>query len=176
MYSSGEDIRLANLFGAFALHVADRVAASTAEAVGRGAHAPAALTALSRERGRSIQYLRRVIGLSHPATVRLVDRLSDDGLVQRQPGPDGRTVSPTLTRRGRVAAAASARSREQTLLRLLAPLSEADREHLTRVLELLLATEVRDTEHGDHLCRLCDLDACNRAVVCPVDRATEKTT
>ena len=85
-----EQLRLANRLAALALHVSDRVAAATAAEAGRGAMAPAALVALSRGRRRPIEYLRRVLGLSHPATVRVVE-LSEDGLVAghlaRMPAP-----------------------------------------------------------------------------------------
>lgn len=165
--------RTANLLGALALRLADEMATATDRAAGRGAAAPAALTALTRERTRlraTIQYLREVLGLSHPATVRVVDRLSDDGLVERRPGPDGRTVAPVLTAAGAKAAQRVARARADVLAARLDVLTAEEGAQLTGLLDKLLAAEPHDVPDGQHLCRLCDLDACYRGGDCPVDR------
>ena len=50
--------------------------------------------------GGSIDMLRRTVDLSHSATVRLVDRLSDAGYVVRRGAEDGRVSSVHLTARG----------------------------------------------------------------------------
>jgi MarR family transcriptional repressor of emrRAB len=164
-----EQLRLANRLGALALHVSDRVAAAAAAGAGRGAMAPAALVALSRERRRPIEYLRRVLGLSHPATVRVVDRLSEDGLVRRAPGPDARTVSPELTSDGDDAARRVERARSEVLLEVLAGLDENDQAALARIVDSLLIRAAADDTAAFHLCRLCDLPLCERRAPCPVD-------
>ena len=46
---------------------------------------PAALCVIGHEPGLSIDFLARVLGMSHPGTVRLVDRLETDGLIKRRP-------------------------------------------------------------------------------------------
>src|SRR3954470_18962104 len=98
--------RTANLLAAAAVRIADLIHVETSVRAGRGAQAPAALVTLLRPLERPIEELRHVLALSHSATVRLVDRLVEDGLVERAPGRDGRTVAPRLTGSGRVAALA----------------------------------------------------------------------
>jgi DNA-binding MarR family transcriptional regulator len=168
-YSEPEPGRLANRLGALALHLTDLMTDATRQAAGRGATAPAALTALSRHRRRPIEYLRRVLGLSHPATVRVVDRLSEDGLVRREPGPDGRTVAPTLTPAGEQAAERVATARLAVLADVLAALDPAERQQLERLVDKLVAAAAPDDDAGVHLCRLCDLPVCERDGACPVD-------
>jgi MarR family transcriptional repressor of emrRAB len=154
---------------ALALHISDRVATAAAAEAGRGAMAPAALVALSRGRRGPIEYLRRVLGLSHPATVRVVDRLSDDGLVRRAPGPDARTVSPQLTPVGEDAARRVQRARSDVLLEVLAGLDRDDQAALARILDRLLMRAAADDIAASHLCRLCDLLLCEQRAPCPVD-------
>src|SRR5689334_14121957 len=127
--------RTANLLAAASVRVADLVHASTAFVTGRGAQAPAALVLLDRPEERTIEDLRQALSLSHSATVRLVDRLVQDGLVERGPGRDGRTVTPRLTGSGRRTAAAVRRARARAVERLLASLEPAERDQLAHLLE-----------------------------------------
>jgi DNA-binding MarR family transcriptional regulator len=164
-----QQLRLANRLGALALHVSDRMAAATAAEAGRGATAPAALIALSRARRHPIEYLRHVLGLSHSATVRVIDRLSDDGLVRRGPGPDARTVSPQLTASGDEAAHRVERARADVLLGILTGLDNDDQAALARILDRLLAQAAVNDDDATHLCRLCDVPLCQQRDACPVD-------
>ena len=82
-----------NLLGAMALAVSDRMAEALADRSGRSESAAATLSALDQLLGEpSIDQLSRVLGLSQSGTVRLVDRLEQDGLVRRGSGEDGRTT------------------------------------------------------------------------------------
>ena len=102
----GDAAALINRVGALLLVAHDSMAEAAGRAMGRGAQAPAALVAL-REflEDATIQQLSDVIGLTHSATVRLVDRLVADGYVLRQGGGrDGRTVAIRLTKAGTAAA------------------------------------------------------------------------
>jgi DNA-binding MarR family transcriptional regulator len=164
--------RMTNLFGAAALRAVDLMAAATAEAAGRGAQAPAALAAIDREPGGTVERLRHHVGLSQPATVRLVDRLEADGLVARTPGRDGRSIGLELTPRGREAVAAVRAAREAALEELLAGLDARERATLGRLLERLLERADFPGHEDSHVCRLCDVGECRRrAGGCPVDRA-----
>src|ERR1700761_702871 len=70
-----------------------------------GPSAPAALVALHEFLdGGTVTQLSSVLGLTHSGTVRLVDRLAAEGLVERAGAPDGRTVAVVLTIAGRVTA------------------------------------------------------------------------
>lgn len=166
--------RLANLVGAWALAVADRLEAATAAAAGRGGRAPAALVALHEfAGGGTIDDLSRVLGLTHSAAVRLVDALVDDGhVVRRYRTGDRRSVALALTPSGRAAARRIIQARAQAVDATLDGLSDAQRRSMTKLVERLtgdvaaLRLEARRqgaTPSGGWLCRLCDFDACGRA-------------
>src|SRR5260370_34003231 len=85
--------RTANLLGAIALGLADDILETAERHVAHGGCTPAALCVIVHELGLSIDFLARVLGMSHPGTVRLIDRLEGDVLIQRKPNKDGRTVA-----------------------------------------------------------------------------------
>jgi DNA-binding MarR family transcriptional regulator len=163
--------RITNLLGAAALRTTDLIGAATADAAGRGAQAPAALAAIEREPGGTLERLRHHVGLSQPATVRLVDRLTADGLVERHPGRDARSIGLALTPAGRRAVAAVRAARETALQELLAPLERDERAALGALLERVLERADYAPHEDEHTCRLCDVGTCRAAPGgCPVDR------
>ena|SRR5215218_4643803 len=172
---AGEEARQANLLGALSLAVAERLEAATQKAAGQGGSSPAALAALSQFLdGSSIDTLRRPLGLTHSATVRLTDRLAEAGLVRREPGPDARSVSIRLTPAGRRAATRVLAEREAALRALLEPLDEGDRAALGSVSEKLLFGLTADRSAARHICRMCDGYACGHEQGrCPVTRAAD---
>ena len=99
------DPRLVNLVGAWTLGMADAIKDATEAAAGMTGAAPAALVAL-REflGGRTTEDLAQAVGITHSGAVRLINRLVEAGLVERRPGPDGRSGSIVLTARGRALA------------------------------------------------------------------------
>ncbi len=159
--------REANLLGALSLAVAGRFDTSSEAA---------ALVALRVYLGgRPIEALRRVLDLSHPATVRLVDRLSARGLLRRAPGPDRRTVALVLTEAGAARADALLERREQALGTVLGALDADEQAALTPLLERLLAGLVADRADARRLCRLCDATACGHEDgCCPVTNAARQ--
>jgi MarR family transcriptional regulator, negative regulator of the multidrug operon emrRAB len=174
--ASGTEIaREANILGALALAAAERIDAATRQAAAHGGSAPAALVALSSFLdGASIDTLRKPLGLSHSAAVRLVDRLAGDGLVSREPGEDARSVAVFLTAAGKRAADQARRGRMRALSDVLAPLSASEREQLTKMLERLLAGLTGGRSDAAHICRLCDSEACgHHHGRCPVTRAAD---
>jgi DNA-binding MarR family transcriptional regulator len=175
-HTQGADTeRGANLLGTLSLAVADRVADATAAAAGQGGSAPAALSALHEYLGgEPIDSLSRALGVTHSAAVRLVDRLADTGLVERRPGPDGRSVAVVPTDAGRDAARRVTEARAAALEEVLAVLSEAERRQLARLHEKLLAGVTPSRAAARHLCRLCDPVACgHHEGRCPVTRAAD---
>ena len=180
--SAAADARLANLVGALALALSDRMRDVTEVATGHHATAPAALVALHEflDRG-TMDQLRRVVGLTPSGAVRLVDRLVDAGLVDRRGGSDGRSVALVLTPKGTAAAQRVLAARASALDGLLGELSDGERAALTDLSEKLLASittqrlaarDVGETPAGGWLCRLCDFDACGRPDgVCPTANA-----
>ena len=156
----------ANAFGALGLEVARRVHEAGDAAVPHGASVPAALAALyGLTGGESIDALRRVVGLTHSGTVRLVDRLAAAGLAERRVGADGRAVALRLTPEGRRAARRVLARREAAIEAMLAPLGPADRATLARLNERLLGELASGRQERRRVCRLCDVEACGPA--CP---------
>ncbi len=165
--------RVENLLAACSLAVAERVIGATEDAASLGAGGPAAIVALHTFLGgATIDTLARVISLSHPGAVRLVDRLEDVGMVARRTsGTDARAVSLTLTRRGRVTAQRILAARREAMTEVLSTLPQARREDLAEVLEHLLTGLTSDHPTGQRICRLCDVDACGHPDRCPVTLA-----
>lgn len=171
----------ANVLGALSLVVADRMSTAVESIAALGPSAPAALTALHELLdGATVTQLSHVLGLTHSGTVRLVDRLAADGLVERAGAPDGRAVSVLLTRTGRRTATRVLQAREASLAGALSALSPAEVRSLAALLDTMVATvtlarvEERsartDARPAPWLCRLCDVAACGRSEGnCPVD-------
>jgi DNA-binding MarR family transcriptional regulator len=161
--------RAANLLGAHALVVADRMR----EAAGMELSSAAVLTALETfAGGASIDALRRVLGLSHSGGVRIVKRLEAEGLVAREPDPaDRRAVRLHLTGDGRREARRLLAARQAALTPLLAGLGERESAALERLLERLLARATGSGEDANRICRLCDPGICGHPDRCPVTQA-----
>lgn len=173
----------ANVLGALSLVVADRMNTAVEAIAALGPSAPAALAAMHEFLdGGSVTQLSSVLGLTHSGTVRLVDRLAAEGLVERAGAEDGRAVSVVLTERGQRMAAQVLQTREQSLASALAGLSPDEVDHLAAALDTMLTTvtlaraEERAARTIDRprpwLCRLCDFAACGRSEGnCPVNNA-----
>ena len=181
--TDSSDPALCNVIATLALTLNDRISEATERAAGRGGQAPAALVALHEFLGEgTIEQLRQALGLSHSATVRLVDRLAADGHILRHEGPgDGRTVALALTPAGRAAARRILAARRTAIKESLAVLDEGECRNLQASVGKLLAaiTESRLAEraagrppHTGWMCRLCDFQACGRpAGNCPTANA-----
>lgn len=163
------DERTANLLGAFSLLVAGDIRAATGDAVGSGGASASALVLVASMGNPSIDQLARSLGLSHSGTVRLVDRLQAEGLLERQPGLDARSVALRLTRTGRRAVERIRAARQQVLAARLGVLDEADRARLAELLEKLLVGAVEAGATEWHVCQLCDVASCSEPY-CPVER------
>jgi DNA-binding MarR family transcriptional regulator len=158
----------ANVLGALALVLADRLEEAARRA--GGASAAAALVSLYGTRaGARIDALARVAGLSHSGAVRLVDRLVADGLVERRRGADQRSAALHLTPAGRRAARRVLAERAAVMHSVLALLTGDQQAVLTGIAHQALAQLGVEPEAEGRLCRLCDLEACGRSRGrCPV--------
>ena len=165
--------RLAQLLGVLSLAATDRFRSAVEASLGRaGAHA-GALVHLGAYPGESIQGLAGVLGVSHPAAVKIADRLAADGLLERRPGPDRRTVALHLSAKGRRAAARVLSRRAGELTDVLSGLAPAEREALEPLLEKLVAGLARDRPAAVAVCRLCDRAVCcGGARGCPMQHIT----
>jgi MarR family transcriptional repressor of emrRAB len=147
--------------------MADALAADTV----RGLAAAAALHRVGRRPGEKVDFLARSLGRAHSTTVRLVDRLEAQGLVERRPGSDGRSLALHLTAAGSRAVDAATAARAAVLDDVLAPLTPTERAHLERLLGKVLQGLPVSRDDKRRICRLCDVDACRRPS-CPVADAT----
>ena len=161
--------RTANLLGALALALTDAMTAGVQKLAPEPGAAAAAIVLLRHDPGMPIERLRRALGLSHPGTVRLVDRLEQAGALERRESPhDGRAVALHLTPEGEQIVPALLATRRQALGDALAILTQDERATLGDLLEKTLRGLVRDVDHAYAVCRLCDDASCEP---CPVEAA-----
>lgn len=167
--------REANLLGAVSLAVSDRVRGAVERGAAQGGSAPAALVSLAGYLdGSPIDAVRGPLGLTHSATVRLVDRLVAAGLARRREGPDRRSVAVELTPAGHKAAAEAARARAEALEEALSGLDTGERAELARLHGKVLGTLTDGRATAGRICRLCDSDACGHwEGRCPVTQAAD---
>jgi DNA-binding MarR family transcriptional regulator len=146
--------RLENLMGVHALALVDRMVA------GQAPTERAALVTLLAHPGSGVGWLADVLGMTDSGGTRLVERLVADGLVARRPGTDARSRVLELTSQGRRRAREVLAAREHELARALAPLTEAERRTLERLLAKVVSGLTDDPSTALHVCRMCDREAC----------------
>lgn len=156
---------LANRLAALATAIDDAVHADTDDL---SASAVAALQAIRQEGPLAIQQVAKTIGLTHSATVRLIDRLEKDWLVRRL-SRKGREVKVEATARGKRRATQFQERRLSVVDGLLATLDDAERTALGPILDRLLEASVLDADGAERTCRSCERDGCRKAG-CPVAR------
>jgi MarR family transcriptional repressor of emrRAB len=157
--------RTANLLGVVGLAVATRIETAARDILSHSGETPAAVVVIGYGLGPSNDGLRHILGLSHPGTVRLVDRLVADGLVERRQASDRRAVALYLTSRGDAVRARLMKGRLAAIRPLLELLTSDDQDTLGTLLhKLLVAMNPSDMERCN-LCRLCDNSVCTD---CPI--------
>ncbi len=167
-----ESRRTGNLLGAAALAISGAV--ETSFATQRSEAANAALTIMLQWPPRSIGHLARVLQRSHSATVRLIEELEAQQLVEKNAGADRRAVIARLTPAGRREARRLLAARSGLLDDMVDRLDAGERRELTRLLEKVLPMLTPDRDACDHICRLCELSACPQDR-CPVEQAVPRT-
>jgi len=160
--------RLINLFGALALGVSDCIRAVAAEAMPAGGETAAALVVIGHDAALSIDQLSRVLRMSHPGAVRLVDRLVGLGLVERRPSDsDRRIMHLVLTEAGVAQREKLLALRHDVLLTLLDKVSARDRGALERAADAILASLPQNALSALTICRFCNEQCCPD---CPMDQ------
>ena len=157
--------RTANLLGVVGLAVADRIGKTARDVLNHAGETPGALVVIGYGFGPSNDALRRVLGLSHPGSVRLVDRLVADGLVERRAGHDKRAIALCLTERGTAVRESLLVGRLAAIRPLLQPLTETEQGLLGDLLHKLLSSMETTDQQRCTLCRLCDDRVCTD---CPI--------
>ncbi len=167
--------RRSNLLGAFVLAGNDALREACESALDFGGETAAALVILGYEPGLAslglsrILGLSQVIGLSHAGTVRLVDKLVTQGLVQRERDcDDQRAVCLTLTPAGLAARSEILQARRQVCDALLSSLSETEQQTLEGLLDKMISSWTTKIDPSVRICRLCDTEGCDN---CPVERS-----
>lgn len=157
-------LRTANLLGALAGAVNDRLDAQLRSHPNQNSSAAAALNLIALYEGCSNAMLSAGLKLSHPATVRLVDKLEAAGLVESRTGAaDRRAVALFLTPGGQVRTREVLQQRCVALEAVIDLLTPDQRRQLDGIAETLLAALTTTPLEGGHICRLCD------EVICPQD-------
>lgn len=110
-----------------------------------------------------IRAIADVVGLTHSAAVRLVDRLEKDLLVRRKRRVS-REVLVEVTARGRSKARALADSRLACASNFISGLVEEDVELLSKVLSRIALRQKAVQPDGYRYCRGCDRTVCD----CPI--------
>lgn len=163
----------ANLLGVVALSVADRIEEAAKTTLNHAGETPAAIVVIGYGLGPSNDQLRRILGLSHPGSVRLVDRLVADGLVERREGRDKRAVALYLTRRGNGLRERLLKGRLAAIRPFLTPLTEQEQAVFTALLKKMLSGLGTTDLQRCTLCRLCDDRVCTD---CPIPADFRKQT
>lgn len=154
------ELRDLNVIGAFALALADDFKASMEDLADGNESTCAALVVIGQESGLSVDRLSRILGLSQPGTVRLVDRLAAARLVERKAGADRRSVALRLTDAGRRQVRALLVGRQHALAEALRGLDAWERSTLAAIADKVLRALDHSEVACDRRCRLCDDASC----------------
>ena len=161
------EVQNRNVFGAFALMISDDITQASSARAPQAGPTASALALLTHMPGLSIRMLSAGVGLSHAGTVRLVDRLATDGLIERRDhSSDGRTRSLYLTEAGKTVSDDVLNSRDQVIAEGLAALTHEEMKILGQLSARVLRARLESLEHSYRICRLCCHEGCTD---CPID-------
>lgn len=165
-------LRTANLLAAFAGEVTERVDAELKTHPNQTDSSLAALNVIGFWDGITNAELAKALKLSHTATVRLVDKLESQGLVEAREGKDRRATYLHLTAAGKKSATPSLVARCAAVEPYLGALTAAEEAQLAGLLEKLIRPLATDDFAVSHFCRLCSFTACP-GEQCPMHSASE---
>ncbi|MFG2599236.1 MarR family winged helix-turn-helix transcriptional regulator [Streptomyces sp. NPDC048462] len=158
--------RLANVVGATALGLVDRIWQAIAEESVPNGESAAALSVIDHAAGLSIDQLRHVLALSHPATGRLVARLVTEGLVTHaQAACDRRVAVLHLTPEGKRSLSGFRQRRAEVVAQVLGAVATEDLPALQRAMDAMAGALPHNAPSALRVCRLCDQDRC---IECPM--------
>lgn len=134
--------------------------------------AAAVLSTLYFQPGLTTTELSKVVAVSQPTTVRLLDGLQRRGLVERG-AQAGRFTPLSLTDAGRIEVARLQHERISAIGSLLTILEPDDTRRFELMLDRILAGATTSRACARTTCRLCEHDLCGPGI-CPIgNRATE---
>lgn len=156
-----------NVFGAFVLMISDDIVRASSSRAPEAGPAASALALLAHKPGLSIRMLAIGVGLSHAGTVRLVDRLASEELIERRAhSTDGRTRSLYLTPAGKVSSGEILAARDRVIAEGLSVLDPTELKILSDIAERVLRSRLENLDQSYRVCRLCCYEGCTN---CPVD-------
>jgi MarR family transcriptional regulator, negative regulator of the multidrug operon emrRAB len=156
-----------NLLGALVTAVNDRMQWQAEKAINMGGQVPAALVTIGHNYGESVEFLSGVLQMSHSGCVRLVDKLDEQGLIERRPGKDKRSLSLYLTPKGRELKREVLGARREALNAVFQALDNQQQCNLVDLLEVMLKAMTHCKSDADITCRLCEEQVCAQ-MHCPV--------
>jgi MarR family transcriptional repressor of emrRAB len=160
--------RAAQLLGALAVAVSDRLVASLSESARLSPAAVAALLWIHRAPGVRSRELRKALGIGSAAVAQLVSRLERLGLILRTRDPlDGRAERLRVSELGARSADQALRAKAHRLGSLVASLPEVLRPRLIRIAELLLPALSDTPRDLFRTCRFCDWNLCRMDATAP---------
>lgn len=162
-----ERLRTANLLGALSLAITDRLLAELRDHSRQNDTSASALNVIGYAEGCTNGQLGAALQLSHSATVRLLDKLSEAGFVEVRPGLDKRAVAIFLTDAGRDRTRNVVQARNHALAALVDLLKPEQLAQLDGIAETLLEQITKAPVDALYICRLCDERACPQDR-CPV--------
>jgi len=166
--NSGGAAHAANILGALALLIQDRVQARWQEELDLSPMAAAALSQIEQEPGCTIDQVASRIGLSHSATVRVIDKLAERDLVTKDRArQDARAQSLKLTKAGKRMAQQLHNARNQVTDGLLSLIKPEQVAALHNAVGAILHEAITTRQEGDVTCRVCDESRC-RPEICPI--------
>ena len=166
--SDGEAQHTANILGALSLLIQDRVERAWQSTLDMSPMAAAALVQIDNESGSSIELIARHIGLTHSATVRVIDKLVARGLVEKDRAhQDARAQSLTLSTAGKRVVQQLHAARNRVTDQLLSGLNAAQRTGLDEAVSAILYRCVEPGREADVTCRVCDDRRCTPDI-CPI--------
>lgn len=159
--------RTANLVGALALSIVDRMQRAVFDGAALHGETVAALIAIGHSPGMTIGQLGTVLARSHPGTVRIVDRLAAARLVERRTSSsDRRSVTLFLTPEGLTDRTAVLARRQSALREIVQLVESDDLLALEQVSETILRALPDDAASALAICRYCDERRCRQ---CPME-------
>ena len=154
------ELRDLNVIGAFALALADDFKSAMQDLADGNESACSGLIVIGQESGLSVDRLSKILRLSQPGTVRLVDRLAEAKLVERKTGSDRRSVALRLTDAGKRQVKSLLVGRQHALSEALRGLDNWERSTLSAIASKVLRGLEHSAVECDRRCRLCDDGAC----------------
>ena len=160
-----------NLIGTLALKIHDLQMDAAIGASGMSPTACACLISVAhQDTAQTISDIAAICGLSHPAAVRLVEKLEKSDYVCKVPAQsDRREVHVSLTTKGYEMRDTILRARRAAIEPVLSKISSTDRAVIQRAAGVILSEMAGSRLESEQICRLCDVVACG-GDDCPVEQ------